>query len=131
MTWAPVLAGAAAARAHDAIDRVARALCDPDPAWQLGPSLADGDAGLAVFYAYLDRAAPTAGWGAYAERYLERAIDAMAAAPMSPSLHHGFVGIAWSIEHLTAPLREPGDDDPCTAIDDAIAAMLDLSLIHI
>jgi len=124
VTWTPLLTGADADRAREAIAGVARALREPDPAWQVGASLANGDAGLAVFYAYLgdiDTAAAC----------IERAIDAAARTPMVASLHHGYAGIAWATEHLVGRViaAEPGEDlnaDIDVALRDALDDNYDL-----
>jgi class I lanthipeptide synthase len=109
VTWTPLLEGELADRARAAIAGIAEALRDPPPSWHVGPTLADGTAGLAILYAYLDREDDAA-------THLECAMDAVGDVPMPPSFHRGFVGVAWAAQHLV-PDR---DDD---AIDDALLAM--------
>ncbi len=122
--WTPLLVGADADAARDAIRAIAAALRAPDPAWGVGPSLANGAAGLAVFYGYLAGAEPDHGHEDAGSRFLDTAIEAVATVPMMPSLHHGFTGVAWATQHLIGRLVEPSDDDPNDAIDEALRDLL-------
>lgn len=119
-SWQPILTGPEAARAEAVIDSVARALAewpafpDDDP---YGASLATGEAGLGLFFAYLDRARPEAGYAELADERLERAIDRLASSFHRPGLYQGYLSIAWTIEHL----RDCEDeDDPNEEIDRAL-----------
>lgn len=123
-TWQPILTGQEAARASAVIGEIAGALAgwpafpEDDP---VGASLATGEAGLALFFSYLDQACPGAGHGDLAVERLERAIDRLAASVHLPGLYQGFVGIAWTVEHL----RDRDDeDDPNEGIDSAVFELL-------
>lgn len=123
MTWSAVLEGEAAARAQAAVDAVAAetGLDAPLPARNQGPGLAGGAAGIALFFEYLDRARPGAGYGEIAQQRLERAINAL---PVhSPSLYGGYTGVSWSVEHLQGSLEEE-DEDPNEEIDATLLALL-------
>jgi hypothetical protein len=111
--WAPLLAGADADSARDAIAAIAAELREPDPAWQVDASLGTGFAGLAVLYSYLAAVEPDAGHEEVAIRFVERATDG---APPGSSLFYGGTGVAWVIEHLTGWLFDR-DDDPGADIE--------------
>src|SRR4051812_22794931 len=122
--WQPILAGPEAARAAAAVDAIAGALAGwpelpaDDPK---GISLATGEAGLALFFFYLDRARPGAGYADLAAERLERCIDRLAASFQRPGLFQGFVSVAWTLEHL----RDREDpDDPNDEIDRTLHELL-------
>jgi lantibiotic modifying enzyme len=123
-TWQPIFAGQEAARATAAIDSNAGALAEwpsfpeDDP---FGASLATGEAGLALFFSYLDRARPGARYADLAAERLERAIDRVAASFHRPGLYQGFVSIAWTVEHLR---DRQDEDDPNEEIDRALFELL-------
>lgn len=128
VSWQPILVGRDAARANAAIDAIARTLAG----WpalpredRFGASLATGEAGLALLFAYLDRARPHGGYADLAEERLERAIDRLTTSFQLPGLYQGFAGIAWTVEHLR-DRREPcdPDDDPNTDVDRALVELL-------
>jgi lantibiotic modifying enzyme len=123
-TWQPILTGEQAARAAAAVDAVAGAIA----AWpafpesdRFGSSLATGEAGLALFFHYLDRARPGAGYADLAAKRLERVIDRLANSFHQPGLYQGFLSIAWTVEHLRD--REDGDD-PNEEIDRILCEQL-------
>lgn len=120
--WAPVLTGALAEQAWDAIRAIARGL-ETTPA-VLGdrntgqrfrdPSLGNGDAGIALFFHYLAQTGD-AGAAEQAARFLELAVDGVAELATTPELHLGFPGVAWVIEHVGA------DTEGLDEIDAAVA----------
>jgi lantibiotic biosynthesis protein len=89
-------------------------------------SLARGPAGLALLFAYLDRAIPECGYAETAAHYLEQAIHLLATVPMRPSLYEGFTGISWAMTHLRDQLLDC-DEDPNETIDDALLELLQVS----
>src|SRR5262249_53771233 len=99
-SWPPLLQGASADRASEAIRSIAAQLRDPPPS--NNASLAFGHAGLAVLYDYLPP--ELCGFDSHqvSERYLDLAIDGVANQPMSASFFPGFSGVAWALEHLRA-----------------------------
>lgn len=127
LPWFPILAESQAARAEAAITAIAEALAASPPFPEndrFGASLATGEAGVALFFAYLDRARPGAGWGDLAGERLERAIDRLADAFHKSGLYQGFVGIAWTVEHLR-DVSDPDDpDDPNGDVDTALLKLL-------
>jgi len=114
-------------RALEAVLAIADALsaeghsCGPHSASEAdAASLADGDAGLAIFFAYLAQAGLTVRGFEPAERFLDAAQALLATAPMTPSLYQGFTGVAWATEHLTRRMFQSDDDNPNEAIDEAL-----------
>lgn len=120
--WRPLLVGAQAEPAHAAVSALVADLADPT---QLAPSglLADGHAGIALLYAYLDRCGRS-GVAEQAGQLLDHAAAAIANRPVSASLYSGFTGVAWAIAHIQPAAWElEGPDDPLAEID---AALLEL-----
>jgi lantibiotic modifying enzyme len=128
LSWTPILDGALAERAREAVEAIAR---DPrmrsagaaDPAGLAPVSLAAGSAGRALFYAYYadcgaDDAAETA------VALLEHAFAAMPRLPVS--LYEGFTGVAWVHAHLDGWLFQADDEDPLAAVDAAVIDFLQL-----
>ncbi|MCA9600187.1 MAG: lanthionine synthetase C family protein [Myxococcales bacterium] len=101
--------------------QISRALIALPPRRVRGPSLSDGDAGLAIAHAALDPIFPRSGHRVRVDRVLDRAIDGLARTDMSPALFGGFTGVAWAVEHL----RGNSGDDANEAIDDALLLYVD------
>ena len=125
--WSPLLTGEDAVQALAAAEAIAHDLADdPQAAAQVG--LSGGLAGLALLFAYRERALGDRQAGELAEQCLERAITRLAEPP-SPgaSLYHGYSGVAWVVEHVAGgePLAE--EDDPNGEIDAALLALLQRS----
>jgi lantibiotic modifying enzyme len=124
--WSPILedgAGEAAlAVAHDialALAASSRPAATPDL------SLHGGDAGEALFFAYLALAFPGEGHEEAAARRLERAIAALADQPTGPTLCEGFAGVAWATTHLQGLLDlDAFDADPNEEMDRALVEIL-------
>jgi hypothetical protein len=89
------------------------------------PSLAAGEAGLALVHAAFHAAFPGEGHDARAERSLERAGRMLASLPTTPSLFSGFVGVAWVTELLNGDPAASPEDDPSSGIDEALERHLD------
>lgn len=87
------------------------------------PRLANGRAGLALFFAYLDAARPDLEAADRALDALYQSIDALAETRLTPSLYGGFSGIGWAVEHLTREFFE-GDGDLSAEIEEALQALL-------
>jgi hypothetical protein len=144
-SWRPLLEGDPAARARAAVAEIAAALSTAGD-WRpaelseranaaLQATLAGGDAGKALFYAYLaldqesrggdatGEAAPVADPGGTAMDLLDRAGEAVAEVPMTESLYSGFPGIAWVADHLAGRLFE-GGEDANREVDEALISAL-------
>jgi hypothetical protein len=127
--WKPLLDAGMVDQAWEAIHAVAARLLasgsatmprTPEEAAPVpDPSLSSGTAGLAVLFAYLDRALPGEGHDETAFRFLETATAAVATRRMVPWLYGGFTGVAWTVAHLEDGRPDPGDDEP-SAIDRAL-----------
>ncbi|MGB8475143.1 MAG: lanthionine synthetase C family protein [Candidatus Acidiferrum sp.] len=83
---------------------------------KIDASLASGSAGLAILFAYLDQARSGYGDRETALYFLQQAIDAVAAVPMSSSLYVGATGIAWAVAHLRGWFLD-ADNDATEAMD--------------
>jgi lantibiotic modifying enzyme len=127
--WRPLLTGSAADEVRAIIRAVADALRGWSPAageirhpgW--AACIASGEAGVALFFAYLALAGLDDTAAATATRFLERAIDRLANEAMNPSLYSGFTGVAWATAHLQAQLF-PSAEDRNEPIDEALAGFL-------
>ena len=108
LPWQPILAGDLAAKAHERIAQIAGAL---DPGHQpaacndIDPTLAEGDAGIAVFFANAE-----CNWdgpkipcrhGGVAMSVLGRALNDVDDRWRTPSLYSGLVGMAWALAHMS------------------------------
>src|SRR6202166_1201919 len=140
--WLPILPDGddahGAASVGRAIDELGAALAPQAPpaaVYESGSAaktprsqaLADGAAGQALFFHYLDRARPGQGHDESALAHLETAIAATAETMTAPGLYGGFSGVAWVLEHLTGRLLEPpapGEEDPGEEVAGALTAYL-------
>jgi lantibiotic biosynthesis protein len=114
LRWCPIVDRPLRARTVAAIDRLAGMLREPDA--RASASLALGDAGTAVLFAYLARAGyPVRGAGRVARRYAERAAAAVATTAMPLGLFGGAAGVAWMLQHLRG--RELPGADVCADFD--------------
>jgi hypothetical protein len=112
-TWRPLLTGGDADAAIAAAEEIAAALTASDgesaeTARQF--SLAGGEAGIALFLAYLEAARPNRGYGEAAIEHLERAIDGMQELVAQAGLYSGFAGVGWAVEHLSGRLFDDVED---------------------
>jgi lantibiotic modifying enzyme len=121
-----LLRPAQAREARAALSALSRAFLAFRPRSPVDPSLADGQAGLALVHAALDHHAPRAGHAAAAQSALARASRALARRPLSPWLDGGFTGVAWVAEVLGG---EGGADDTDgnMAVDEALEGFLGTS----
>jgi lantibiotic modifying enzyme len=109
-----------------ALDDIARALAGAAPDDEA--DLARGDAGVAVFHAFVARAFP-ARYGHHldlARQRLEAAEAALVQRTLGPGLYHGIAGIGWAGDRVRALAGEP---DPAVnePIDDVVARYLAVS----
>lgn len=119
--WRPLLGGAPAEQARQAIQAIAHAL-QPSTIPITNLSLGDGAAGIALFYAYLAQVEEREEYTAAALHYLNQAIDGVATAPLPYSLYSGLAGIAWTIMHLQGRLFEADPDAVDGGIDETLLA---------
>jgi hypothetical protein len=91
------------------------------------PTLASGEAGIALFFAYLHAAHQGTDAADHALEALDRSVEVLARADPLPGLYGGFCGIGWVVEHLTRELFE-GDEDLSAEIGEAL--LRQLSVLH-
>lgn len=123
--WLSILSdGGLARRVNQALDDIAEALASCEPRSHQPADLADGPAGVALFFHYLDQARPGKGYDGHALAHLETAIESTTEAMSSPALFTGFTGTAWALEHLTGRLLDPGEVDAGAEVARALAGYL-------
>lgn len=135
--WRPILPDEVAERALGVVDAIVAGLqgrlaeeagASPETWSRRGSGLAGGDAGLAFFFHYLDRARPERGHEDTALDLLERAIEGTGNLQAPPGLYGGFSGVAWTLEHLRGRLFEAEDgEDPGMEVAAVLAEFLDRS----
>ena len=129
MSSRPLLStGRVADDARAALDALSRKLVALTPADLRGPSLAGGSSGIALAHAYLAPFFPKRAHAAGMQAMIDAAMESIASAPASPSLHSGFVGLAWLVQHLQgdSPIDDPAED-PNGTIDAELLQWLDHS----
>jgi len=131
-TWSPLLEGEDRERALAAVTAVAEAIGDaPLAGAASGPTLATGEAGVALLFDALERAGFGAGYGEIAVLRIERAMELLAASPLEPGLFSGFTGVGWVAEVLQRGLADDGaaeagdleddEQDLNVSVDEALA----------
>jgi lantibiotic biosynthesis protein len=123
--WKPILTGTELERARHILDQLAVTLA---PARNDRRSDLDASAGRALFFAYrveaqhADEDARES--RALVDRHLDQAIDALAANDAHPALWSGFVGVAWTAQHLRGRFAAPDEDDDNETIDLLLCELL-------
>ena len=122
--WRPILSGTTAQQALQAVDAITESIASiPAPTGERDPSLANGQAGLALLYAWLARTRRLPQADVLAGQYLDQSIEAMATQTMDASLYGGFPGVALAAE-LVDHLLDPDAEDRSEAVDDALVRLL-------
>ncbi|HSK80179.1 MAG TPA: lanthionine synthetase LanC family protein [Thermoanaerobaculia bacterium] len=126
--WSPLVEGETAAEALRAAEAIARDLAS-DPRLAPGQSLNQGQTGLSLFFAYLERSLGRAEAGEHAQHHLEQAVTSLAEQPApAANLYHGYAGVAWVTEHLSAgEIPDEDEEDPNEEIDAALLPLLQRS----
>ena len=131
LPWHPLLQGHEAARARAAAVAIANDLAEtPESSHSssseyLRLSVLAGDAGKALYYAYLEQCCPDRGFGQKGCEHMELAVEALSQTAMVPDLYCGFTGVAWAAEQLQESVVEPPEDeDPNAEVDDALRHFL-------
>lgn len=117
--WRPILRGAIAKEAFEAVAAVAADIGKVPPLARDG-SLASGAAGLAVCHAYLSRARSAHDDERAALARLQEAGEAVASVTMGPSLFGGFSGVAWAMAHLHEKFISSDAGESTEAVDEAL-----------
>ncbi|HEY6180495.1 MAG TPA: lanthionine synthetase LanC family protein, partial [Kofleriaceae bacterium] len=134
MRWQPITDRALRSRAGRAIRELAAILAEPVAG--ASPSLALGDAGTAVFFAYLARASfPVKHAADRARVHARRAAQAVGDAGLPLGLFGGVAGIAWMLDHLRG--AELPRRDLCGELDAALRGAIaggaldgEIDLVH-
>jgi class I lanthipeptide synthase len=122
--WRPILSGTTAQQALLAVDAIAESIPSiAPPIGEQDPSLANGQAGLALLYTWLARTHRMPQADVLAWQYLDGAIEAVSTQTMDASLYGGFPGVAWAAE-LVDHLLDPDAEDRNEAVDDALLELL-------
>jgi lantibiotic biosynthesis protein len=122
--WRPILSGPRAQQALRAVDTIAESIPSIAPlSAEPDPSLANGQAGLALLYAWLARTRRMPQADVLAWQYLDATIEAVSTQTMDASLYGGFPGVAWAAE-LVDHLLDPDAEDRNEAVDDALLGLL-------
>jgi hypothetical protein len=130
--WQPWAEGSLAERSLEAVQAIADELPQA-PGWLpeglsagdaavLRASLAAGQAGQALFNAYLFFAGHGESHADRALELLDEATEAVAATAMTHSLYSGFPGIAWVTDHLRGRLFTAEEEN--SAVDQVLLAAL-------
>lgn len=106
---------------HLILDDIAQALWDHRD--QLGVSLGSGLPGAALFLGHLSKQPGFEPWGDRSRQLLELAIQSLEPGA-APSLYGGYVGVAWTIEHLTQEVFGSDGEDPNDEVDEVLADVL-------
>ncbi|HYO16528.1 MAG TPA: lanthionine synthetase C family protein [Thermoanaerobaculia bacterium] len=124
--WQPLLTGAAAAAARDAVLAIAADLgsrLPEDRSREAGQPfrspLARGPAGTALFFAYAHLADPDRGWDDACLQAIRDALATTAASDMGPGLFTGVTGVGWVLQHLDGLLFET-KEDPGAEVESAL-----------
>jgi lantibiotic biosynthesis protein len=122
--WRPILSGTTAQQALQAVDAITESITSITPLpGERDPSLAKGQAGLALLYTWLARTRRVPQAEVLAWQYLDQAIEAVSTQAMNASLYGGFPGVAWAAE-LVDHLLDPDAEDRSEAVDDALLRLL-------
>jgi hypothetical protein len=122
--WRPIVSGTTARQALQAVDAIAESIPSvAPPTGEQDPSLANGQAGLALLYTWLARTRRMPRADVLTWQYLDRAIDAVSMQTMDATFYGGFPGVAWAAE-LADHLLVPNAEDRNEAVDDALIRLL-------
>lgn len=124
-SWSPILEGTEAEAAWSAVDAIASQLEDLEQTAANGFTLAGGDAGVAVFFAYLYQATKERRYRETALAYLRRAAEKAMSEPSHFGLLVGRAGVAWALQHLASRLSYPLDTDIDVEFDAHVLELLE------
>jgi len=120
--WRPLVSGSTRQRALQAVDAIAASVTTLSPG-ERDASLAGGQAGLALMYAWLAKAGRSPQARDLAWQCLDRATEAVATDAMGCSFWGGFTGIAWAAD-VVDRLLEGGGGDGDTVVDAVLTRLL-------
>ncbi len=112
----PLLSGAAAAAARDAVEAILADLAPlmaaerfRDAEAAVSP-LAGGPAGIALFFAYAHLTFPGRGLDDLCLAGIQEALAMVSSTHLGPSLYSGFTGVGWMLRHLEGRIFETEED---------------------
>jgi len=113
-SWEPILADSVAERAADSVREVAEALtCEEWDPRRVGPGIAGGNMGLAIFYDEAFRALREQQYEQSREARWNAAVDQLASDTTIPHLFAGYCGVGWGTHFLGSRTpAESGEEDP-------------------
>ncbi|HEY0557838.1 MAG TPA: lanthionine synthetase C family protein [Thermoanaerobaculia bacterium] len=124
-TREPLLYGDLAAAACEAVEAIladlsARSMAEAtsEELTALSP-LANGAAGIALFFAYAHLAFPERGLDDLCLQTFQEALATTAAEREGPSLFSGFLGVGWVLRHLEGRIFD-ADEDPGAEVESAL-----------
>jgi hypothetical protein len=120
--WRPILVGDQAQRALQAVDVIAEAMAPLSPD-DRDPSLAGGQAGLAILDAWTFHTGIAPQGAARAWKRLDDAFETVAAQPIDASFYGGFTGVAWASD-LVDRLLDPAGGDRNEEVDEILLRLL-------
>jgi lantibiotic modifying enzyme len=127
----PLLDGAMAAAALAAVEAIAADLASrmtadrPEAGEPVLSPLANGPAGIALFFAYAHLAFPERGLDDLCLQGIREALAAVAAHRLTPSLFSGFTGVGWLLRHLEERIFD-ADEDLGAEVESTLLQALDL-----
>jgi hypothetical protein len=127
--WQPITDPVTSRRCWNVVEEIERCLSQrlsPDAIGERtarNPALASGEAGVALFYAYLDAARQGSDAADRALDAFDRSVDVLGESRPAAALYGGFCGTGWVAEHLTRELFQ-ADEDLTADIDQALAERL-------
>jgi lantibiotic modifying enzyme len=122
--WLPLLEGAAADRAVGTAREIGAALAPYGTSGEpLGPWLAGGTAGLAIFYTVLAEVTGDTAMTDLALAVVEETIDRVGTAEqVTPGLYGGLAGVGWALSRLEGRLLDIDEDG--SDVDDLVTDLL-------
>lgn len=114
-SWGPILADFVAEKAADSVREVAEALTREEwDVWHLGPGIAGGNMGLAIFYHEAARALQEPRYEELRDARWNAAIDQLAhGTTTSAHLFAGYAGVGWATDLLGSMVPcDEGEEDP-------------------
>jgi lantibiotic modifying enzyme len=121
--WRPLVTGACAAKLRGVIGQIASAL--EETAGQIEePSLCDGQAGVALFFAFLYELSRDDRHAAMAGRMVEAAFESLPEKSQSLGLLEGMAGVAWSVRRTLSGIGAAPPSDLTADLDAALMEAL-------
>jgi lantibiotic modifying enzyme len=122
--WRPLLSGAAAQQALQAVDAIAESATSISGlSGERNHSLGKGEVGLALLHTWLARTRRMPHADVLARQCLDQAIEAVSTQAMNASLYGGFTGVAWTAD-VVDRILDPDAEDRGEAVDDALVGLL-------